>query len=162
LANPSDLDWAFCDQPKPLALTGPIAPQCLVRRARDVTVTIAPATDGGEASTQTRHILTPIGTGLKVQASVPVESCRVFGPFPPDPQPGEPPSRPADPDPTGGYYQPVRLLIPTKTDPEFSVGVTRLDCGIAGATQEQSNDYNKHHIPNENPALASIVVERAN
>jgi hypothetical protein len=160
--DPSALDWAFCDEPKPLALTGPIATDCLVKRARDIKTTVAPATDGGEPTTQIRHILTPIGTGIRASASVPADGCRVFGPFPPDPRPGEPASRPSDPDTTGGYYQPVRLYIPTKGQPEFSVGVTRLDCGIAGATPEQSTDYNKRHIPNENPAIDSVVLRRAN
>jgi hypothetical protein len=160
--DPSALDWAFCDVPKPLALTGPISQQCLVRRARDIKVTIAPAADGGEPTTQVRHILTPFGAGLTARSSVPDDGYRVFGPFPPDPQPGEPPSRPADPDTTGGYYQPVRLLIPTKDNPEFSVGVTRLDCGISGANADQTLEYNKRHVPNENPAIASVVLRHAN
>jgi hypothetical protein len=96
------------------------------------------------------------------RAAVPVDSCRVFGPFPPEPLPGEPPSRPADPDTTGGYYQPVRLLVPTSGGDAYSVGVTRLDCGIIGATQEQSAEYNKRHTPNANPEISSVALERAN
>ena len=42
----------------------------------------------------------------------------------------EPPSRPADPDVTGGYYQPVRVLVPTREEEDYVVGVTRLACGV--------------------------------
>jgi hypothetical protein len=158
----SGMDWAFCDQSKPLAVTGPIAPACLVRRAADITVSVSSGADGAAPMTETRHVLTPFGNGLSASSPPPADGCRVFGPFPPDPVSGQPQARPADPDTTGGYYQPVRLLVPTRTGDQFAVGITRLDCGIAGATPDQATEYSKRHRPNQNPALLSLVVTHAN
>jgi hypothetical protein len=88
--------------------------------------------------------------------------CRTFGPTPPMPKPGEPNARPADPDFTGGYYQPVRVLAPgeSKNAHEYAVGVTRLQCGLPGATQDQAARYAKQHRPNQNPALAELALVR--
>jgi len=127
----------------------------LARRANDITVTIAAGADGAAPITETRHVLTPFGTGLVARSAPPDDGCRVFGPFPPT-------GRPADPDTTGGYYQPVRVLVPTSTGDDFSVGITRLNCGIAGAAQDQAIEYNKRHLPNENPAIASLTLSHAN
>jgi hypothetical protein len=140
--DPSLLEWAFCETQKPLAVTGPIAPACLVRGA---------------------SVLGPITRGDTMKAPVPGDACEVFGPLPPKPKLGEPAGRPADPDTTGGYYQPVRLLVPRKGEPDdYAVGVTRLDCGLGGATQEQAADYTKRHRPNQNPALDSLELTHAN
>lgn len=161
-ADPSKLDWAFCDEAKPLAVTGPIAPVCLARRVPDITLTVSGGGDGAAPITQTERVLTPFGTGPVARSAAPGNGCRVFGPFPPEPLPGQPAARPADPDTTGGYYQPVRLLVPSKTGDDYAVGVTRLDCGIFGATQDQNNEYDKRHRPNENPAILSLTVTRGN
>jgi hypothetical protein len=85
----------------------------------------------------------------------------VFGPVPPDTKPGEPPVRPVDPDTTGGYYQPVRVLVPTGQEPDYAVGVTRINCGISGATQEQAADYNQRYLPDRNPVLALLTLVHA-
>lgn len=140
--DPSALEWAFCETQKPLAVTGPIAPACLARSA---------------------SVLGPITRGSEMNAPVPEDACQVFGPLPPMAKAGEPAGRPADPDTTGGYYQPVRLLVPRTGEPDdYAVGVTRLDCGLAGATQEQAADYAKRHRPNENPAIDSLELTHAN
>jgi hypothetical protein len=135
--DPAGLDWALCGERKPLAVTGPIAPACLAKRAK---------------------ALTPLGQGESVEAMLPKDVCRLFGPSPPEPKKGVPPSRPADPDTTGGYYQPARVLATIEGKPDYAVGVTRLDCGLAGATQDQSMSYLKQYRPNENPALDSLVI----
>jgi hypothetical protein len=137
--DPAGLDWALCGERKPLAVTGPIAPACLAKTAK---------------------LLTPLGQGQSVSAILPKDACRLFGPSPPEPKKGEPPSRPADPDTTGGYYQPARVLSIDEGKASYAVGVTRLDCGLSGATQEQSSSYAKEHRPNENPALVSLVIRR--
>ena len=41
-------------------------------------------------------------------APLPANACTLFGPQTPPPMKGQPPTRPADPDITGGFYQPVR------------------------------------------------------
>lgn len=134
--DPSKLDWAFCTEQKPLAVAGPIAPSCL---------------------SSSSPSLTAIGDGASVSAQVPLDACSIFGPDPPAPEPGKPPARPADPDTTGGYYQPVRLAV-IGEDHDFSVGTTRLDCGLGAATSDQKIEYARQHRPNENPALDTLAI----
>jgi hypothetical protein len=139
--DPSTVQWSFCNVRKEIAVIGPAALECLV-----------PA---GKA-------LDPIGKGPEVHAVIDKDDCSVFGPSPPTPKEGEPASRPADPDTTGGYYQPVRVLVPTHDEPDYVVGVTRLACGLSGATQDQSIEYADRYRPNENPAIAELEVTHAN
>jgi hypothetical protein len=136
-ADPSGLQWAYCMIRKPITVIGPAALECY-----------AP---GGKG-------LISLGTGLTAEGIIDKEDCSIFGPSPPVPKGDEPPSRPADPDVSGGYYQPVRVLVPTDQETDYVVGVTRIGCGIAGATAEQSIDYNDRYRPNENPAIDEIVV----
>ncbi len=135
--DPAGLDWALCNERKPLAVTGPIAIGCLTKSADS---------------------LTPIEGGAQPKGKLPADVCRVFGPNPPAPKMGEPATRPADPDTTGGYYQPVRVLARIEGHDQYAVGVTRLNCNLANATQEQSSEYQSQHQPNENPALDSLVL----
>lgn len=135
------LDWALCLERKPLAAPDPVAPACL-----------------GDDPSAVRAL----GTMSQVRATVPEDACATFGPSPPNPKPGQPPARAADPDPTGGYYQPVRVRS-SDADGHFAdgVGVTRLDCGLGGATQQQAAEFAMRHKPNENPALEALTLVRA-
>lgn len=131
-------EWAFCNERKPLTELGPVAPACL-----------APS---GPA-------LTPLGTGPVAAGALPAEGCRVFGPDPPLPKAGEPAGRPVDPDPSGGYYQPLRLLYGVDGGNErYALGGTRLLCGLSGANQATAADFGRRYRRNENPALASVRV----
>jgi hypothetical protein len=140
LADPEPLDWALCIARKGLAESGSISGKCLSHEA---------------------SVLEGLGTGPEAMASIPADACSVFGPTPQTPEAGEPASRPVDPDTTGGYYQPVRLLFPDDAlGDQYSVGVTRLSCGLGGATQEQAAEFTRRSKPNENPALESVVSQR--
>lgn len=132
------LDWALCNQRKGLAENGAIAHQCLFLEA--------PALDF-------------LGTGSGAEATVAREACATFGPAPATPKPGEPNLRPVDPDTTGGYYQPVRVLA-WGDEQLYAAGVTRLACGLAGATQAQTADFNRRFRANENPQLDSVGLRR--
>jgi hypothetical protein len=132
-----ELSWAICTERKPIAVAGPVALECLV-----------PSGEG----------LLQVGSGSDVAGTVPKDACRVFGPSPAAPKAGEPTPRPADPDSSGGYFQPVRIRIGSAGD-DYAVGLTRISCGVAGATVEQSIDFAKRYRPNDNPALASVVVD---
>lgn len=139
-AKASDLDWSLCVGRKPLAASGPVTEDCL--RA-------------------TGKLLGPLGGGASVKAAVPDDTCRLFGPTPPAPEEGQPAVRPADPDTTGGYYQPVRLRIARGgADDEYIVGVTRITCGLNGATTEQADAYAVGYRTNENPVLDSLALVR--
>ena len=135
----STLDWALCLVRKPISVAGSIALECLESEA-------------------SADILTPIGAGEKAMGTLPKDGCRVFGPSPPAPKPGEPAARPADPDSSGGYYQPLRLHVPA-SESEYAVGFTRIACGVGSATQEQALDYGKRYRDNQNPEVDQVLVD---
>jgi len=135
----SQLDWALCTDPVPLDRVEPVSPRCL-----------APAADW----------LLPIGAGPSVSAAIPSDACRRFGPTPPDPPPGQSAARPVDPDRTGGYYQPLRALVPSSGDggePAYVTFRTRVSCGVAGASLEVTAELNRRARPNLNPAIARLA-----
>ncbi len=133
------LQWALCTERKALTVIGPASLACY-----------APS---GKALDQ-------LGKGADAHAVIDMDDCSVFGPSPPTMmKKGEPPPRAADPDTTGGYYQPVRVLVPVPHDqPDYVVGVTRLNCGLSGATPDQAVQFSDQYRPNENPAIDEILV----
>jgi hypothetical protein len=131
------IEWAFCNARKPLAELGPVNRQCL-------------QADG--------DWFVDIGVGDGVGGKLPDVACRQFGPDVPVPKAGEPPGRPVDPDFTGGYYQPVRLLAPGAGGAVIAVSETRLTCGVAGATPEQNTEFQDRYRPNANPAVDSLSL----
>ncbi|MGZ5969715.1 MAG: hypothetical protein ACXWP4_18710 [Polyangiales bacterium] len=130
------LDWAFCTKPRPLDEPNAVSVKCFA----------------GEAGW-----LELIGKGDSVVGTLPNNGCRQFGSDVPEPKEGEPPGRPADPDPTGGYYQPARLIVdgPQKL---LALGQTRLICGLPGATREVSEKFRIHYAANANPAIAGVEI----
>ena len=103
--------------------------------------------------------LVPLGAGLSAQGTVPADVCRRFGPVQPLPSaPGQPAGRPFDPDPTGGYYLPGIAHAPGADDAQFSV---RIQCGLAGATQDDTATFQRTYLPNTNPVLADVVITHA-
>ncbi len=137
-AAAKDLDWALCSARKPLAAPGFVAQACFARKGDK---------------------LTPLGHGDQASGMLAKDACQVFGPMPPAPMKGEPNGRAADADTTGGYYEPVRLLVAGASESEdvYFAGMSRLICGLGGATAEQSAQYALRYRPNENPVLASVV-----
>ncbi len=130
----SELRWYSCGEPKPLAAPGTVSLSCL--KDPDSTT------------------LTALPKGTASRLTLSEEVCGLFGPNPPTPQPGEPPRRAGDPDPSGGYYQPVRLDL----EGELSLGFVRLDCGLGAVSQENSLEWTKRHRINTNPELAQLRV----
>jgi hypothetical protein len=97
----------------------------------------------------------PIGDGAQVTAAIPDDTCRNFGPDVPVDQS----FRPADPDVTGGYYQPLRALVSLgNNDVAAAVGRVRIRCGLPGASQEQSIEYTRKYHLNTNPLLDSVAA----
>src|SRR6185503_942696 len=78
------LDWSFCTDPKPLGENEIANADCLA----DKVAAIGTSTAAG------------------IQATVPKEACRTFGS---ETQGTE--LRARDPDSSGGYYQPLRVLL---------------------------------------------------
>jgi hypothetical protein len=132
------LDWAYCDLRKPLAELGPVSPYCLAR-------------DG--------FYFTELGAGAGVTTTIPDTACREFGPEVPVAEPGQPAGRPVDPDLTGGYYLPLRLALSGANGDVFTLERARLNCGLAGATQDELADYAKRYHPNTNPEVDALAAD---
>jgi hypothetical protein len=136
-ASAPSIDWAFCTERKPLAELAPVSPLCL------------------QAS---GNWFTPLGTGAAVSGVVPANACQLFGPDIPPTPPGQPPPRPVDPDLTGGYYQPVRLLAPG-SEPSVTVVRTRLVCTLASFSADTVAAFRQRYHRNTNPAVFSLHVK---
>lgn len=121
------LDWAFCVAPHPLAELGPVAPSCL-----------SPGSDN----------LLALGSGISVNGPIPDDACSLFGPNPPPPQDDQPAGRPADPDATGGYYQPALAF----DGDQPTLAPVRVRCGLANVTQETYVAWNSGYISNVAPS----------
>ncbi len=134
-----DLSWAFCVARQALTDPGTVSPECLAPGGAD---------------------LTSLGSGVTASGALPDDACRLFGPDSPDQVAGMPAGRPVDPDPTGGFYQPVRLLVQDDGD-TYSIGATRIACGLAGGTASLSSAFAASYRDNQNPAIASLALVRA-
>jgi hypothetical protein len=130
------LDWAFCTARKRFSEPGPVASACLVDESPD---------------------LVAFGSGASATGTVPAIACRQFGPDAPDPLPGEAAGRPADPDGTGGFYQPIRV----RTDSGFALGEVRIRCGLPGATPAQASEFAERYVANTNPAIEAMAGDGA-
>jgi hypothetical protein len=126
--------WDFCEARKPLAELGPVNTECL------------------EAS---GAWFVPLGDGSQPSGVMPSDACQLFGPDVPPAEPGQPQGRPVDPDPTGGYYEPIRGLA---TDGTSTIVQTRLTCGLGNAPTSVGVQYTQRYHANTNPAVASLSV----
>jgi hypothetical protein len=132
------LSWGLCLARKPLTELGPYNPVC-----------IRPP---GKGSTD----LVDLGSATTVTATVPTDACRLFGPSLPEPMNGEPAGRPVDPDPTGGFYQPVSVtLLDTAVT---SMGAVRIFCPPSGLDQVQAAEFNAKYRNNQSPRVAAFSV----
>ncbi len=134
------LSWAYCTARKALTDDGTVSQACLAAAGAD---------------------LTPIGSGATAGGPLPMDGCRLFGPDLPAPTAGQPSGRPVDPDPTGGFYQPVRLLV-RDGGASTAIGAARMACGLGGGpTPDVAADFAQRYRLNEAPALASLSLVRA-
>lgn len=126
-----DVAWAQCLQPAPPALGNDVSDACL-------------------------SIPDDAGPGPTFSAMLPSNSCSIFGPQTPPPMKGQPPTRPADPDSTGGYYQPVRAVWQSTGLVAFAL--ERVTCRLANAPAAIASQYASDYKPNQNPVLADLVA----
>jgi len=113
--------WSYCTAPKPPTEDNAVSTGCAA----------------GDA-------LQPLGEAPSVTAALPADACTRFGPEVP---PGN--FRPRDPDPTGGFYQPIRADV----DPLIAFGLSRITCKLANTTAELSREYELRYAANRNPVL---------
>jgi len=139
IANPdlsgttSKLSWGMCIARKPLTELGPVNPVCI------------------QAPAKAENDIVDLGTGTAVDAALPMDACRLFGPSLPEPMNGEPAGRPVDPDPTGGFYQPVSVTLLDSA--VTSMGSVRIFCPPSGLDQQQAAQFNANYRNNQSPRI---------
>ncbi|MCX5742713.1 MAG: hypothetical protein NT062_09475 [Proteobacteria bacterium] len=121
--------WAFCTAGKPPTEDNAVAPACL-----------------GDDD------VIALGAQLTVTAALPADGCRVFGPDVPDVG-----FRPRDPDPSGGYFQPIRADV----DDLRAFGLSRITCKLPNAPSAIAQAYLTDYEPNVAPALAPLAIAQA-
>jgi hypothetical protein len=127
-------NWDVCTTPKPPAESNSVAAACVD----------APPGDA---------------QGATFSAAVPLDACTLFGPIAPPPQQNQPPSRPRDPDSTGGYYLPVRAVVSGLTSGALTTfALERIACNLVGASALVIQEYNARYQPNANPTIAQLAV----
>jgi hypothetical protein len=132
-ASAPELRWGLCIARKPLTELGPVNPVCIR----------APGQAPGE--------IVDLGSGPTVATALPLDACRLFGPSLPEPMNGEPAGRPVDPDPTGGYYQPVSVTLTASG--VTSMGSVRIFCPPSGLDQQQAAEFNESYRNNQSPSI---------
>ena len=126
--------WDVCTQPKPPSESNSVASAC---------VNAAPGAD----------------VGATFSAALPTDACSLFGPNAPAAKTGQPPFRPRDPDITGGYFVPVRLLVDDGLGERLmAFEFERVFCGLGGAPLTAIQDYNTNYKKNTNPTLGGLAV----
>jgi hypothetical protein len=132
------IDWAFCNERKPLAELSPVNPACMTREGEEIV---------------------PIGQGTTVDGAIPELACRNFGSDVPPPEAdGGTGGRPVDPDQTGGFYQPIRIALATPSGDELTLDRTRIVCGIANVSKDLLAEYKSRYHANTNPDIESVGV----
>jgi hypothetical protein len=135
------IQWWYCTLPKPVSELNDVSTSCFL-------------TEGGD------YLIPFPDTGVEVSGEIPLmpdNACNQFGPDVPNTK-DKPPGRPADPDSTGGYYQPVRLLVDQGITYDFVLGETRISCNLPGATAEVLVDYRKRYRKNQNPEIRNVIA----
>jgi hypothetical protein len=125
--QPDAPSWALCTAPKPPTEDNAIADGCIYGSVVD------------------------LGATPDVVATVPSDACRTFGP-----DVESTGFRPRDPDPTGGYYQPVRASV---IGLDLAFGFTRITCNLANAPGDIAQDYKTMYVANANPTIASLSLD---
>jgi len=118
--------WSLCSAPKPPTEDNAVADGCLADQ------------------------VTPLGTSPTLTATIPVDACRTYGP-----DVTSTGFRPRDPDPTGGYYQPIRAAVPSI---DLAFGFTRITCDLANAPGDVAQQYLETYVANTNPSLDAPTI----
>jgi hypothetical protein len=121
--------WSLCAAPKPPTEDNAVADGCLADQ------------------------VVALGSSATITATVPTDACRTFGP-----DVASTGFRPRDPDPTGGYYQPVRADLEAL---EAAFGFARITCNLANAPGDVAQAYRTMYVANANPTLDPLAIDGA-
>ncbi|MEM9459156.1 MAG: hypothetical protein AAGF11_33565 [Myxococcota bacterium] len=96
--------------------------------------------------------LEPLGTPARVLD----DACARFGPNPPPTEGDAPSRRPADPDPSGGFFLPVHAEVSAESLQSF--GFVRLRCDLAGVTRAIFDQFEARYRDNLAPMLDRLEL----
>lgn len=96
---------------------------------------------------------------VEVETELLADACARFGPNTPPSQEGMRPRRPADPDPTGGYYLPIQVQRVENASLQ-SFGFHRVRCDLAGATRDIFDEYQERYLENRHPQIAALFAQQ--
>lgn len=82
------------------------------------------------------------------------DACARFGPNPPPIEGDSAPQRPADPDPSGGYFLPLRAA----SDDAEAFGAIRIRCDLPGVTRAIFDAFEDRYVANEAPQIAEVLL----
>jgi hypothetical protein len=123
----ADIAWSFCSAPKPLTEDNVVSNKCLDTSS-----------------------LVGAGRGPTTTATLPEDACSLFGP-----DISASTSRPADPDSTGGYYQPLRADL---AGTDMTVELARIHCALANAPATAASAFAASYTLNLNPQLLTLTA----
>lgn len=118
--------WSFCVTPRALSENTPVSRACA-------------STDEAPLSART----------LELDTRIPRDACARFGT---ETALG---MRPADPDHSGGYYQPLRV---STEDLTTSVVRARILCPLANAPIDVARRFNEDYVPNAAPSIVGLTL----
>ncbi len=82
------------------------------------------------------------------------DACARFGPNPPPIEGDAAPQRPADPDPSGGYFLPIRA----ETEDAAAFGALRIRCDLPGVTRAIFDAFEDRYVANESPRIEGVSL----
>lgn len=82
------------------------------------------------------------------------DACARFGPNPPPTEGDSSPQRPADPDPSGGYFLPLRA----EADDAAAFGALRIRCDLPGVTRVIFDAFEERYFANEAPQIGGVSL----
>ena len=144
--------WNFCEARNPLANLGPVDPSCVAPNPPQMLPPVG--SDAGVSGPS----LIAFGGGGAATGVVPMNACSLFGPNPPPPLPNQPPGRPVDPDPTGGYYQPVTVFVVDQGTTIPTIFPYRIACGFANVDPTSAGELTSRYHLNVNPSIESLTI----
>jgi hypothetical protein len=92
-----------------------------------------------------------------VSIAIPTDACRLFGPDVPQPPPGQPTTRARDADATGGYFQPVTVVV----GGALAIGLERIACDLPEASLADARAFQAAYHANQNPSLVGLGITAA-
>lgn len=139
--------WALCMRPRTPADPISVSAACL-----------PDADTSGDSSELGPPLIELEQRAIEVTAALPADACARIGPELPQTDVEGAPRRPPDPDVTGGYQMPVRLMLSAGSGLDVSYARQRVRCNLASAPAEIAREYAERYEDNVNPELAAIEV----